>query len=184
MKHFKEGELNQILAGDNRPMKTLYNACFKKCVEQLSKDSACSYADAEDIVMDSMLVLRDKIISGDFINTNVQGYLITVAKNRLRNKLKRDLRLVKYDPEHIETLIHKAPNSPENDYDSKRILIILNGIDKLSKSCQLLLTKNLVEGKSLRNLIEPLGYSNYDVIKSTKSRCMKKLRAIIKESMI
>jgi len=178
---FTDEDLKRISEGDNEPLKKVYANCFDNCVLQLVSRSACDKADAEDIVMDSFLVLRDKIVAGEFKNDNVQAYLVTVAFNRWRNKIKRDRRLVAFDPAQYELNENATDNI--DDEKQERVNVILNSINKIGDSCKELLTKNLLEGIPLKELVDIMSYSGYDVIKTTKSRCMKKLRSIINETL-
>lgn len=182
MKRFEEKELEQLRRGDNRALRRLFDNCFADCLSQLRSSMNCQKADGEDVLMDSMLVIRDKVISGDFLNENVKAYWVTVARNKLKNKLKRDKRLIQYDVEHVEALLQDEADQYESEESTLRLRKILSSLNKISNPCKKLLTLNLVEGHPLKNLVEELDYSSYDVIKTTKSRCMKKLRTFINSS--
>lgn len=177
MVRFSQEELERIRNGDNNPLKRIFNECFAVCVQQLKSYASCSISDAEDAVMDSFLVLRDKVYSGAFSNDNVQAYILTIARNKWRNKTKRDKRLLDINPAEIERVFYDV--SDTDDIKVKRIKIILSSIELLSDKCRELLTKNIAEGVPLKELQTELNYSGYDVLKTSKSRCMKKLREII-----
>jgi len=179
MLRFENEDLKRIKEGNTEPLKKAFNDCFKICLTKLTKNGNCSREDAEDVLMDSFLVLRDKIIDGSFANDNVTAYLLTIAKNRYRNKIKKDRRLVNYDPAIWEAIITNENQSSPDGINEKRIKLILNGLKIIKDPCRTLLYKNLVDGWPLKNLVEELNYSNYDVIKTSKARCMKKLKAII-----
>jgi len=181
MVRFKEKEIKQIINGDNEPLKRIFQECFDDGTSQVMRSMSCSKADAEDVLMDSFLVLRDKILEGEFVNENVKAYLITVAKNKWRNKSKRDRRLIEFDPKKIEQKLNHTVDGIPNE-EEIRIKQIIEAIESLSGNCQELLTENLLNGIPLKALTEKLAYSSYDVIKTTKSRCMKKLRALFKNN--
>lgn len=183
MLRFESEDLKRIKDGDNEPLKKVFTACFGECLQQLIQNGYCTRQDAEDVLMDSFMVLRDKIVDGSFNNENVQAYLVIVAKNRYRNKNKRDKRLVEFDPKVIEAQLEGDESDEISELDQSRIQLILKAINELSGSCKNLLTKNLVEGWPLKNLVEELDYSSYDVIKTSKARCMKKLRSIIDKAI-
>jgi len=182
MQCFSDDDLKRLQLGDNEPLKKVFVNCFNNCVKQLVQNTNCNIADAEDIVMDSFIVLKDKVVNKEFVNDNVQAYLVTVAKNKWRNKNKRDKRLVEFDPKKMESFITEGNLNEVESIQQQKVKHILNSLDKMTGACKTLLTKNLVQGYSLKFLEIELNYSSYDVIKTTKSRCMKKLRSLIDKS--
>lgn len=182
MKRFKDSEIEELRKGINAPLKRLYDSCQVNCLKKVMSIMNCQKVDAEDALMDSLLVIRDKIMTREFVNDNIPAYWVTVANNRLRNQFKRDRKLLKYDVTRLESVLHEKNAVNEDDDSSDRLQLIFSSLEKLSSQCKDLLTANLVEGIPLKNLVHLMGYSSYDVVKTSKSRCMKKLRAIINES--
>lgn len=178
MTRFTLEELESIRKGSNRPLGRIYRGLFENCSSKLARISQSTLADAEDAIMDSFLVMRDKIVNDAFRNDNVEAYLITIARNKLRNKNKRDRRLMRFEPAELEQKLSEGPPELENETE-QRLQAIFKGMDMLGGKCQTLLKENMLEGIALKKLVERLNYSGYDVIKTTKSRCMKKLKTII-----
>ena len=54
---------------------------------------------------------------------------------------------------------------------------------ELGESCQKLLRMNFDGGYKLKELVSILGFSSYDSIKSTKSRCIRTLKKKVAELM-
>lgn len=179
MKRLSSEDLVSIKRGETEALKHIYEAHYHTCVNQMRQKINSSQEDAEDLMMDTILILRDNIMSGQFHNDNVGAYLLTVGINKWRNKIKRDRRLIEYDPSLIESR-SQIINDAEGKQDPK-IKMILHSLDSMKGNCKTLLHRNLLDGIPLTTLIDELGYKSYDVIKTTKSRCMKKLRNIISE---
>jgi len=184
MKTIAQSDLIAIKNGSTEPLSRLFQENYSYCVKQLCLQTQCMPEDAKDLVMDAIIVLREKIMMEAFVNENTQGYLITIAKNMLKNKLKRDRRQLEFEPGLVEGYLAKKTNSPILTEDSEsKIEIILLALRKLGGKCEILLNRNLVDRVPLRNLSDELGYSSEDVVKTTKARCMKKLKSLIKELM-
>lgn len=132
--------------------------------------------------MDSIISLRDAIVDDVYRNENVGAYLTSVAINKLKNKNKKDYRMEFLEE---EKLILKGGVSyrEEIQYSSKAEQIILC-INEMKGKCRDLLTRNLVDGAALNTLVSELGYNSYDVVKTSKARCMNKLRQIIQANQL
>ena len=181
MKRISEKDLTTIRQGDTGPLKKIYEAHYAVNVAKLQIRMNSSKEDAEDLMMDTMLMLRDNIMNGSFKNENVGGYLLTLGINRWRNKIKRDRRLQEYDPGLMEKEL--ASKSETKNEPNPKVRAIFRAMDMMKGNCKTLLTRNLVDGIPLQTLVMELEYKSYDVIKTTKSRCVKKLRAIVNEML-
>lgn len=176
MKVIDQSDLELIKTGDLTPLKRIFEQNYQYCIHNLVKISSCSTIDAKDMTMDAILVLRNKILSNEYKNTNVRSFLLTVAQNKLRNKQKRDSRFMDYDPIFLEEHLSERDDHPEKDELQNRLLEIYKGIKLLNEPCKSILELNLLEGFSLEVVYQKLGYKSKGVLKTTKTRCIKKLR--------
>ncbi len=173
----------KIIEGNNEPLGRVFESHFTYCTEILGSMSNCSPHEAEDTFMDAIQVLRDKVISKDFQHTNLRGFLIVTAKNKLRNKLKRDRKTIDLEVDAVERYLHKKRTTMDglasnlSTEQERKVDFILKARHELGPSCQKLLEMNFDLGYKLKELVEILGFSNYDSIKSTKSRCMRTLKS-------
>lgn len=176
MKRLSESDLLAIRSGHTEPLKNIYRAHYESCVRQMQLKMNSSKEDAEDLMMDTLLILRDNIMNDLFKNENVGAYLLTVGINKWRNKIKRDRRLDEYDP----SLIGQKIVAEESERNPK-VIVIFKAMTEIKGNCNRLLHRNLIDGIPLQTLVAELEYKSYDVIKTTKSRCLKKLRTIVNE---
>jgi len=180
MKTFSLEELESIKSGDTSPLQKVFLAHYDYCTESLVSFDGCSMADAKDVVMDAIQVLRDKIMQGKFINQNLKSYLLTVSRNKLRNKLKRDRKSLPFEPAKVEAYLKdKEGHSVLTELQQKKVDVALLALKQMGGKCENLLRRNLYDGFALKEIQEELGYKSLDVIKNTKSRCMKKLRELV-----
>jgi len=184
MQDISESDLIAIRNGSMEPLSRVFEENYSYCVKQLCIQTQCKTEDAKDLVMDAIIVLREKIMMEAFVNENTRGYLLAIAKNMLKNKMKRDRRQLTFEPHIIEAYLSNQI-SPEsfNVHTDHRIQITLLALKKLGGKCEILIRRNLIDRIPLGGLITELGYRSEGVVKSTKSRCMKKLKLIIQELM-
>lgn len=178
----------KIKNGNNEPIGKLFLAHFDFCVEHLSKTPACDQTLAEDVFMDALQVMRDKVISEDFEHDNLRGFLLVTAKNKLRNRLKRDQRTVSLDVNQVDTyLYHKKimqnANSLLSEDQENRVDLILAARKQLGEACRKLLEWHFDKGYKLKDMVEVLAYTNYDSLKSSKYKCIKQLKIKVDQMM-
>lgn len=174
-------DLDLLRRGSDEPLVRIFKSNYMTCVSHVKRLCNCQDDDAEDLVMDAIVVLKEKILANEFENINLQSFLISVAKNKWRNRKQKYDRIVFVDPFNSQNLIRDDDEeSDEQTLGKERELdAIKDAIQNATNKCGQLLRRNLYDGIPLEMLIDELGYSNYNVIKSSKSRCIKKLRIYI-----
>ena len=148
----------------------------------MTSTTNCSLEDSRDLVMDAIIVLREKIMMHTYTNDNVQAFILKVATNMWKNRVKKNRKILPFDPRIVEGSIDPSDKNEVLDDDRQRqVNITLKALKILGNPCETLLKRNLIDRIPLRNLAEEMGYKNKDVMKTTKARCMKKLKLKIKE---
>lgn len=178
-------DVERIKDGDIEPLGKIYIENRHFCIVNLYHQRHFDLADVEDAYTEAIFILQKKIVQGDFENINVGSFLLQITHNNLKNKYKRDRRSVVLDIRQVEQYLElkKAGQksqilSPE---DEKKVDAILIAINNMNENCRTLLTKYWLEEIPLKELQELLGYGSYNSIRSTKSRCQKKLTEKVKE---
>lgn len=180
IKELDQTDIESLKNGDNSLLAEIYKANYEKCIHVLKSITRQSENELEDLFMDSIIVLRNKLMSDEYENKNVQSFLISVATNKWKNKYRSKLRTLLYEPHELEKLReHTSEYKLKQESQTASLKLVHKALSQIGNSCKDLLYKNLYEGISLEVLVKELGYKNYDVIKSSKSRCMKKLRTLI-----
>lgn len=183
MKVLSEKDLELLKHGNNEPLVNIFNSNYLICVSHIKRLCRCQDDVAEDLVMDAIVVLKEKILTNEYDNINVQSFLISVAKNKWSNRQQKYNRIVFLDPTEAQRLVEKQSNLDNEEISDnekeKELQLIKKAINNTSGKCGELLRRNLYDGIPLEMLIDELDYANYNVIKSSKSRCLKKLRSYI-----
>jgi RNA polymerase sigma factor (sigma-70 family) len=133
-----------------------------------------------DIYQDAVIALIENAKKGsiDDLKSNLSTYLFGIGKFMIYKKLKKDKRTVSIDDGEF-------PEVPFDMYEEEEInlqlALLRKGLKKLGEQCQKVLQLFYYEEKKLDEIQELLNYTNKDVLKSQKSRCLKQLKEIIKE---
>lgn len=191
-----EIEIRRIRNGDDNPLGRLYADNYKDLIAGLRGKikSQRSLEDIEDAIQDAFFIVRRKIKEPDFSNDNVCGFIVNIAYNKLRDIGKKMQRMKGFEVDEIERYIsriqgiHDEDFSPQfsnlNDEQQRQVTAILQAWGKFGEACKSLLENLWMEEKKLKDVWQDLGYSSYDVAKTTKSRCVKNLKQKVNDLLI
>ncbi len=165
-----------------------------KHVYESNKDKFLNFAkrynlsdeDNIDIYQDAFIIFYDNIMSGkiDIFTSSISTYLFSIGKYLIFDKMKKknrtinpdfDLTLVKDEEEFVPIL--------ENNDLTEEQTLLQKHFRTLGKQCQELLTLFYYRGYTIKDILEQGKYNSENVIKSTKSRCIKTLKERIKENV-
>lgn len=137
--------------------------------------------DAADIFQDGLIALyklarRDKLSA----QTNMEAYLYSICRNMwvksLKNRplnveLNEEIQAIPTETVRIQTLL-----SQERDQILDQVL------QQLGRDCYQLLLYFYYDRLRMKEIVVKMNFSNEQVAKNKKSKCMRKLRTIIEES--
>jgi len=150
-----------------------------------SKKYNITEADSLDIYQDSFLAIRKHAISGNLYNVNssFKTYLFGIGKHLIYKKLKEysknqsyELQLYKVASDYEEIPLDIAENI------TKEQELLRHFFKQLGKSCQQMLTLSFYRGLTNEEIATLQGYESEAVVRSQKSRCLKTLKDLIKNS--
>jgi RNA polymerase sigma factor, sigma-70 family len=136
--------------------------------------------DAEDIFQDGLIVLYKKVRDENFeLTSALKTYVYSICKyiwfNRVRKKK--------------EVELEEGTDFPLPDQDQLTMLIkteagelIADLFGELGEECKNLLTLFYYERRKMKDIAQQLSLASEQVAKNRKSRCLKKLRALVMQS--
>ena len=147
-----------------------------------SKRYGLSSDDISDIYQEAFIALRRRALNGKLneVNSSLKTYLFGIGKNMIFDRLNETGKQVTLNPElHFEK--HQLTEFQIDKQDLTENQLKLNrAFKQLPKSCRELLTLYYSRGLSLNEIVELTDYANNGVVRSHKSRCLKRLKALIK----
>jgi RNA polymerase sigma factor (sigma-70 family) len=187
--HLTDQELVILIQQNQDYLGEVYKRCKSYCIRFMRKMTNGSKSDYEldDVFHDSILVLYEKIIKGNFeLTASLQTYLNSVCRFILLNMMKDGDRNSDYD-EHIDkgddndnTMSYKSTitdtldeieDPKESQFKAiERALLLMK---EAGGHCYELLTLYWYHKKSMNELTEIFGYTNEVNTRNQKSRCQK-----------
>lgn len=169
----------------------VYKACKFNSIRFMQKMTSGSVNEyeLEDVLHDSVIILYEKIIGGDFkLTCALQTYINSVCRFQLLNKLGESKVSVDFndnsdnddDKFAYEVNIIDTLDELEDATDDKIKAIekALEAIKNTRGHCYDLLTHFWYHRKSIRELTETFGYTNDVNTRVQKSKCQERLRVL------
>lgn len=136
--------------------------------------------DLLDIYQDSIIALCENAKKGtiDTLESTISTYLFSIGKYMIYKKLKSKNKAVSID---YDAQLPQVIEDNEEDENDSEMILLQNNFKKLGEQCQKVLRLFYYEEKKLDAIQIELNYTNKDVLKSQKSRCLKQLKDLIKK---
>jgi len=138
--------------------------------------------DVIDVYQDAIIALRDNAIKGtiDDLKSELKTYLFSIGKYMIYNKLKqqRKIHLVEDSSSFIKDEDTFTFNTAQSELTNEQKLL-QKAFKALGQKCKAILTLFYYRGFDLEDIMNELNYTNKDVVKSQKSRCIKSLKTMI-----
>ena len=178
------GKLNNLIdllkRDDEKTIKNFYNE-NKNGFILFAKRYILNQDDVVDVYQDAIIAVIENAKKGkiDNLQSSLTTYLFSIGKFMIFKKLKKDK--IAFSTEDFSNFEYL-----DEDYDEEennlQVILLQKGLDKLGEQCKKVLLLFYYEEKKLDEIQVELDYSNKDVLKSQKSRCLKQLKDLLKES--
>lgn len=156
---------------------------FASILGQTFLAAKISNEDIEDIFQDSLLVLMQRVKSGDVVSSRegaLFSYLVQIGKLTGCNLLRKKRTLASNDAVTFSLNLHNIEES-DISVDEKQQMqndFLDKVLDLLPAECRTLLKHFYWNHKPMDEIASILGMRNADSAKSKKSKCMNKVKEI------
>jgi len=135
--------------------------------------------DLIDIYQDAIIALIENAKKGkiDELKSSLSTYLFGIGKFMIFQKLKKNGKTIATENFEKIEMVHDDYGEEETNLQVKMLQL---GLKKLGEQCRKVLHLFYYEEKKLDEIQTLLGYTNKDVLKSQKSRCLKQLKELSK----
>lgn len=166
--------------GADKALHQLYRQHYPM-IAQLVIANSGSADDAQDIYQETLIVLYEKVVSGDFaLHCQLKTYLYAVARRLWLKQLAKQGRspMIRADfltEEPIEVIANDMADHEQRDQQFDQMAASL---DQLGEPCRTLLEDFYIRHLSMNAIAEKFGYTNSDNAKTQKHKCLTRLRRI------
>ena len=162
---------------------------FKKIYED-NRDKFLSFArkynlpqdDNIDVYQDAYIIFYNNVMQGKVqeFTSSISTYLFSIGKFLIFDKMKKNNKTINPDFDlsivrEKEDLVDSELELEQQELSTEQVLL-KKYFATLGKKCQELLTLFYYRGFTIKDIIETGNYTTENVVKSSKSRCMKTLK--------
>ncbi|WP_179009182.1 RNA polymerase sigma factor [Winogradskyella forsetii] len=176
----KEPSIADLLQSKNNSFEMLYKN-YKNEFIGFARKFSLNDDEIIDIYQETFLSFYENLLNGKLteFTSSIKTYLFSIGKFKIYEYLRANSKLKIIDVP-INEGITIENFSLEKEILSEQEQLVKKNFKKLGKQCQLILELFYLKGKTLQDIKVIENYDKTDVVKSLKSRCLKKLRQLVK----
>lgn len=155
-------------------------------INYIRKNFDLSYDDIMDIYADVWIDVRNNILNGRVEKeTKWQAYILKMGwnqANKLKNRLKQmdSIDVEGFNSDAFEKEYTENAEAEKSIYSDPQLIAILGAeLSYIPDPCNKILKLYYHDGMSMTEIADSMNYSNQNSAKTTKNRCMDKLKARI-----
>ncbi|RYY37171.1 MAG: sigma-70 family RNA polymerase sigma factor [Sphingobacteriaceae bacterium] len=167
-----------ILNNSETVLKRVYVAYFPMVLQLIINNNGSS-DDAKDIYQEAIIVLYNKIKSGNFeLSSKLKTYLYSVSR---RLWLKRLSQLNRYSGDIKDFEEHSPADEDDAEMHTDRDIQFGKmeaALKLLGEPCKTIMEDFYIHNKSMQDICERFGYTNADNAKTQKYKCLQRLKKL------
>jgi len=167
-----------ILNNSESALKRLYVAYFPMVLQLIINNNG-NEDDAKDIYQEAIIVLYNKVKSGDFeLSSKLKTYIYSICR---RLWLKRLTQINRYggDIREFEDFLPGDVDTGElhNERDIQ-FNKMNSALQLLGEPCKTIMEDFYINNRSMQEICERFGYTNADNAKTQKYKCLQRLKKL------
>jgi RNA polymerase sigma factor (sigma-70 family) len=166
-----------ILNNSETVLKRVYVAYFPMVLQLIINNNGTA-DDAKDIYQEAIIVLYNKIKSGNFeLTSKLKTFLYSVCRKLW---LKRLSQMNRYGGD-IKDFQDHIPEVDDSDLHSERDIQFTKmegALKLLGEPCKTIIEDFYIHNHSMQDICERFGYTNTDNAKTQKYKCLQRLKKL------
>ncbi|WP_082915167.1 RNA polymerase sigma factor [Arachidicoccus ginsenosidimutans] len=170
--------LDGLAKGDRQAIEVIYENNFNTILSLIINNNG-SYDDAKDIFQEALVILYEKVQTGNFqLSSRIKTYLYAVSRKLWLKKLQLQGRYYISSDVDLEEHIFTTEDADDARQKDADFSIMENALNKLGEPCKSLLEAFYIQKKGMSELAEMFGYTNTDNAKTQKYKCLMRLKKL------
>ena len=170
-----------ILNDSKEILSSLYKTYFPM-VLQLVLNNNGSEDDAKDIFQESVIVLYNKVKTGNFeLNSKLKTFLYSVARRLWLKRLNAQSRSLRNIQDFADFLPVDEDLEKHEEKD-RQFTLMDKALKQLGEPCKTIIEDYYLHSRSMQEICEKFGYTNADNAKTQKYKCLQRLKKLFFQS--
>lgn len=166
-----------ILNDSEDILNRLYTTYFPM-VLQLVLNNSGSEDDAKDVFQESVIVLYNKVKSGNFeLNSKLKTFIYSVCRRLWLKRLNAQSRNVRNLHDFSE-IIPVEDDLEKHEEKDRQFYMMEYALKQLGEPCKTIIEDYYFKSRSMQEISEKFGYTNADNAKTQKYKCLQRLKKL------
>ncbi len=162
---------------DRRAIETLYKENYN-VIQALILNNNGTAEDAKDIFQEAMIVLFQKVKSGNFeLNCQIKTYIYSVSRRLWLKRLQLQNKF-NLSGDHPEDVVVVGEEIEEQDKRNTEFAMMEKAMGNLGEPCKTLLEAFYINKKNMQEIAATFGYTNAENAKTQKYKCLVRLKKL------
>ncbi len=168
--------LQGLARNDKRAVESIYKENYN-IVQALVINNNGTAEDAKDIFQEAMIVLFEKVQSGDFeLHCQIKTFIYSVCRRLWLKKLMYQNRFSL--SEGHENIVSVDDEMEEHERRNTEFSMMEKAMSGLGEPCKSLLEAFYLQKKSMQEIATSFGYTNAENAKNQKYKCLVRLKKL------
>ena len=167
--------LDGLARNDRKAVETIYKDNYNM-VQALIINNNGSADDAKDVFQEAMIVLYEKVRSGNFeLTCQIKTYVYSVSR-RLWLKRLQQINRFQIEVEGGGETVPVDDVLESHEKLNSEFVLMEKGLSSLGEPCKSLLEAYYLQKRSMNEIAAAFGYTNADNAKTQKYKCLMRLK--------
>lgn len=172
------GVLNNSVEALNK----LYVSYFPMVLQFILNNSG-DEDDAKDVYQEAIIVLYNKIRSGNFeLSSKLKTYLYSVSRRIWLKKLAQESKKTNNIAD-FEEVLAVDDDIEQHEVRDMQFEKMKTAMEALGEPCKTIIQDFYIHNNSMQEICEKFGYTNTDNAKTQKYKCLQRLKKIFFQSL-
>ncbi len=166
-----------ILNDSKEILNRLYVTYFPMIL-QLVLNNSGNEDDAKDVFQESVIVLYNKVKSGNFeLNSKLKTFIYSVSRRLWLKRLNAKSRTIRNIEDYSE-FIPVEDDLERHEEKDRQFEVMELALSQLGEPCKTIIEDYYMQNKSMQEICEKFGYTNSDNAKTQKYKCLQRLKKL------
>ena len=134
--------------------------------------------DAKDVFQESVIVLYNKVKSGNFeLNSKLKTFIYSVCRRLWLKRLNAQSRTIRNIEDYYE-FIPVEDDLERHEEKDRQFEVMELALSQLGEPCKTIIEDYYMQNKSMQEICEKFGYTNSDNAKTQKYKCLQRLKKL------
>jgi len=166
-----------ILNNSPATLKHIYKTHFPMVLQMILKNNG-NDADAKDVFQEGIIVLYNKVKTGEFeLTSKLKTYIYSVCRRIWLKKLSRAGNIT-YELKEVEDFLPVENDVELHELRDLQFSKMEESMLMLGEPCQTIIRDFYMQNKSMQEICEKFGYTNPENAKTQKYKCLQRLKKL------